>query len=78
MNFEHSINSKDQLRGLYNYLNQKLITTINNIDDSTLEGNLITRQQVLIPVEVVENDQENMAPRAFHSNKVKSVKSLVE
>ena len=40
-----SIN-KDQLRDLYNYLNQKVITAINTYDSSTLGNNLITSHQV--------------------------------
>ena len=56
-------NSKDQLRDLHDYLNQKVITALNNLDGSTLEDNLITSHQVaymsfsaLFPVETVEND----------------------
>ena len=40
------INNKDQLRDLYNYLNQKVITAINTYDSSTLENNLIMSHQV--------------------------------
>ena len=56
-------NSKDQLRDLYDYLNQKVITALNNLDGSTMEDNLITSHQVaymsfsaLFPVETVKND----------------------
>ena len=38
--------NKDQLRDLYNYLNQKVITAINTYDSSTLGNNLITSHQV--------------------------------
>ena len=41
VNFALSINNKDQLRDLYNYLNHRLITAINNLDDSTLGDTLI-------------------------------------
>ena len=58
-----------------NHLNQKVITVIINVDGSTLKDNLITSQKVLIPAEAVENDQENMASRAFCSNKVDSIMS---
>ena len=61
VNFALSTNNKDHLRDLYNYLNQKAITAINNLDGSTLGDNLITSHQVdcmssaLIPSETVEN-----------------------
>ena len=61
VNFALSTNNKDQLRDLYNYLNQKAITAINNLDGSTLGDNLITSHHVdymssaLIPSETVEN-----------------------
>ena len=77
MNLALSINNKDQLRDLYNYLNQKVITTINNLDSSLLGDNLITSQQALIPAEAVDNDQESMTPRASYRNKVGTVTSLV-
>ena len=77
VNFMLSINNKDQLRDLNNYLNQKMITAINNLDGSTLEDNLIISQQALIPAKTVENDQESMAPTASSSNKVGSITSLV-
>ena len=41
-------NNKDQLRDLYNYLNQKVITAINTYDSSTLGNNLITSHQVIL------------------------------
>ena len=53
-------NNKDQLKDLYNYLNQKVITAITTYDSSTLGNNLITRHQAdympsaFIPAEVVE------------------------
>ena len=40
VNFALSSNSKDQLRDLYDYLNQKMITTIHTLDYSTLGDNL--------------------------------------
>ena len=66
-------NNKDQLRELYNYLNQKLITAINTYDCSTLGKNLITSQQAilssaLIPAETVENNHKHLA-----ANKVGSI-----
>ena len=36
-----SINNKDQLRDLYNYLNQREITAISNLDGCTLGDNLV-------------------------------------
>ena len=65
VNFSISSNNKDQLRDLYNYLNQKLITAINNLDGSTLGDSLIMSHQVnymslaLIPAKAVENDQNH-------------------
>ena len=41
LNFALSSNCKDQLRNLYNYLNQKVIATINTLDRSTSGDNLI-------------------------------------
>ena len=41
MNFALSSNNKDELRDLYNYLNQKMITVINTLDGFTLGDNLI-------------------------------------
>ena len=41
-------NDKDQLRDLYNYLNQKVKTAINTYDCSTLGNNLITSYQVIL------------------------------
>ena len=61
---------------MQNYLNQKMIVTINIADGSTLEDNLITSHQVdymssvLIPAEAVENDQEHMTSS---TNKVGSI-----
>ena len=61
VNFALSTNNKDQLRDLYNYLNQKVISAINTLDGSTLGANLIPSHQVdymfsaLIPAEAVEN-----------------------
>ena len=57
---------QDQLRDLYNYLNQKITTAINTLDGCTLGDNLITSHQVdclslaLIPGEAVENNREYM------------------
>ena len=67
VNFAFFSNNKDQLRDLYNYLNQKVITSIRTLDGSTLGDNLITSHQVdymssvLIPAEAVENDQEHIS-----------------
>ena len=53
---------KDQRSGLCNYLNQKMTSTVNTVDGSTLGDNLITSHQVdclssaLIPAEAVENN----------------------
>ena len=58
-----------------NHLNQKVITAIINLDGSTLKDNLITSQKALIPAGAVENYQENMASKAFCSNKVDSIMS---
>ena len=77
VNLTLSINNKDQLRDLYNYLNQKLITTINNLDGSLLGDNLITSQQALISADAVENDQESMALKVSCSDKVDSAMLLV-
>ena len=60
VNFALSSNNKDKLRGLCNYLNQKVITAINTLDGSTLGNNLVTSYQVdylssaLIPAEAVD------------------------
>ena len=73
-----SSKNKDQLRALYNCLNQKLITTINTLDGSALGDNLITSHQVdymssvLIPAETVDNNQEH-----FVANKAGSTTLLV-
>ena len=59
-----ALQSKDQLRDLCNYLNQKITTGINTLDGSTLGDNLISSHQVdyvssvLIPAEAVEKNQE--------------------
>ena len=66
LNFVLSCNNKDQLGELYNYLNQKVIITINTLDGSALRDNLITSHQidymcsVLIPAEAVKNHQEHL------------------
>ena len=66
VNFKLSINNKDQLRDLYNYLNQTMITGINNLDGSKLRDNLITSHQLdlkssaLITAEAVEDDQGHL------------------
>ena len=41
-----ALQSKDQLRDLCNYLNQKITTGINTLDGSTLGDNLISSHQV--------------------------------
>ena len=70
---------RSQLKALYNYLNQKVITATNFLDGSTMGDNLITSRQVdymssaLIRAEGVENDQDYLTP----SNKVGSIVSLV-
>ena len=46
VNFAFFSNNKDQLRDLYNYLNQKVITSIRTLDGSTLGDNLLTSHQV--------------------------------
>ena len=64
-NFTLSDINKEQRKDLQNYLNQKMIATINIVGDSTLGDNLITSHQadymfsVLILAEAVENDQEH-------------------
>ena len=61
VNFALSTKNKNQLRDVYNYLNQKVITAINTLDGSTLGDNLITCHQVdymfsaVIPAEAVEH-----------------------
>ena len=68
-------NNKDQLRDLYNYLNQKVLTAINTYDSSTLGNNLITSHQVdfmssmLIPAKNVENNHKHLV-----ANKVGSTR----
>ena len=65
-NFALSGNNKDQFRDLHNYLNQKVTTAINNVDDYTLGDNITTSHQVdymssaLLPAEVVKNSQEHL------------------
>ena len=44
-NFALSDINKDQRKDLQNYLNQKMIATINIVDDSTLGDNLTTSHQ---------------------------------
>ena len=67
VNFALSSNNKDQLRDLYNHLNQKVATVINNVDGSTLGDNVTTSHQVdymssaLIPAEAVKNSEEHLA-----------------
>ena len=66
MNFVHSdSNNKDQLKGLHNYLNQKIITASNTYDSSRLGNNLITYEPPsrllymspsVIPAEAVRNN----------------------
>ena len=46
VNYAFPSKNKDQPRDFYNYLNQKVISTINTLDGSTLRDNLITRNQV--------------------------------
>ena len=46
VNFALSSKNEDQLRDLYNYLDQKVITAINTVDGSTLRDNLIMSHQV--------------------------------
>ena len=78
VSFALSSNNKDQLRGLCNYLNQKVITAINILDGSTLGNNLVTSCQVdylssaIIPAEAAEINQEYLI-----ANKVGSTTSLV-
>ena len=78
VNFALFSKNKDQLRDLYNYLNQKVITTINTLDGPKLVYNLITNHQVdyissaLILAEAVENTREYLV-----ANKVGSITLLV-
>ena len=67
-NFALSSGKKDQLRDFYNYLHQKVLTAINNLDGSTFRDNLIARHQVdmssaLIPAEAVEDNQEQLVQK---------------
>ena len=63
-NFTLSSINKDQLKDLQNYLNQKMITTINTVEGSTLKANLVSSHQVdymssaFISAVAVENYQE--------------------
>ena len=74
LNFALSSKNKDQLRDLYNYLNQKVITAINAVDGSTLGDNLITSHQVdyissaVIPAEALEDNQEHFVANKIGSN----------
>ena len=78
VNFALFSKNKDQLRDLYNYLNQKVITTINTLDGPKLVYNLITNHQVdyissaLILAEAVENTRGYLV-----ANKVGSITLLV-
>ena len=72
VNLTLSSNNKDELRDLYNYLNQKVITVM-------LGDNLIMNHHqvgymssVLIPAEAAENNQEHLV-----ANKVGSITLLV-
>ena len=74
LNFALSSKNKDQLRDLYNYLNQKVITAINAVDGFTLGDNLITSHQVdyissaVIPAEALEDNQEHFVANKIGSN----------
>ena len=74
VNIALSTKNKDQLRDLYNYLNQKVITAINAVDGSTLGDNLITSHQVdyissaVIPAEALEDNQEHFVANKIGSN----------
>ena len=46
VNFALPSNSKDQLRDLYDYSDQKVIAAINILDGSTLGNSLLTSHQV--------------------------------
>ena len=79
VNFVLSSKNKDELRNLYNYLNQKVRTAINTLNGSTLGDYLLfTSHQLdwmssaLIPAEAIENKQEH-----FVANKVSGIKLLV-
>ena len=69
VNFALSSSNKDQIRDLYNYLNQKMITAINTLDSSTLGNNLISSHQLdcmssgLVPAEAVQKDQKHFVAK---------------
>ena len=76
-NVHFDSNNKDQLRDFYNYLNQKVITVINNFDSSTLENNELPSRlsyvsSALIPDEAAENNHEHLV-----ANMAGSIKSLL-
>ena len=79
VNFVVSSNNKDQLRDLYIYLNQNVITATNFLDGSPLGDYLIRSDQVdymssaLTSTEGVENNDECLA-----ASKVGSIRSLVK
>ena len=79
MNFAFSSNNKDQLRDLYNYLNQKVVTVIDTLDGSKLGDNLITSHQVgrLCVLSAHSSWSCWKWLRASCSNKVGSTSSLV-
>ena len=64
MSFALFSNNNDELRHLYNYLNQKFKTTINTLKGSMLGDNLTMTHQVdyissaFILAEAVENNQD--------------------
>ena len=73
VNYVPPSKNKDQPRDVYNYLNQKVITTINTLDGSKYEPP--SRLHVLSAhssCEAVENNQEH-----FVVNKVGSIMLLV-
>ena len=69
VNFALSSSNKDQIRDLYNYLNQKMMTAINTLDISTLGNNLISSHQLdcmssaLVPAEAVQKDQKHFVAK---------------
>ena len=71
VNYALSSKSKDQLRYLYNYFNQNVITAINTLDGSTLGHNLITSHQVdhmssgFIPPEAVEKLKSKIRVKTY-------------
>ena len=66
-NFALCSTNKDLLKYLQNYLNQKIIATIDTVDGSTLGDNLITSHQV----------DYIYVLNAHSSNKVGSITPLV-